>query len=79
MGALAAAVLLGGALLAAWLEPRIAFVVVWPLLFVLPGWAIIGWVRPRIAATGRLGLAIVLSVAISTHLVYWLSLASGGR
>jgi hypothetical protein len=34
--------------------------------------------RPRIAATGRLGLAIVLSVALSAHLVYWLSLATGG-
>jgi hypothetical protein len=51
---------------------------VWPFLFVLPGWAIVGWARPRIAATGRLGLAIVLSVALSTHLVYWLSQATGG-
>jgi hypothetical protein len=72
------AVVLGGGLLAAWLQPALAILVVWPLLFVLPGWAIVGWARPRIAATGRLGLAIVLSVAISTHLVYWLSLATSG-
>jgi hypothetical protein len=67
-----------GALVAAWLAAGLAELIVWPLLFVLPGWAIVGWARPRITATGRLGLAIVLSVAISTHLVYWLSLATGG-
>jgi hypothetical protein len=78
IAALAAAVVVGAALLAAWLEPRIAVLVVWPLLFVAPGWAIVGGARPRIAATGRLGLAIVLSVALSAHLVYWLSLATGG-
>src|SRR4029079_10440614 len=33
---------------------------------------------PRIAATGRLGLAVVLSVAISAHLVYWVSILAGG-
>jgi hypothetical protein len=74
IGALAIAT----ALVAAWLQPPLAVAFVWPVLFVLPGWAIIGWARPRIAATGRLGLAIVLSVALSTHLVYWLSLATGG-
>ena len=78
IAALVAGLVVGGALLAAWLQPALAMVAVWPLLFVLPGWAIVGWARPRIAATGRLGLAIVLSVAISTHLVYWLSLAIGG-
>jgi hypothetical protein len=76
--ALAAAFALIGALVAAWFQPSLAVAVVWPLLFVVPGWAIVGWARPRIAATGRLGLAIVLSVALSTHLVYWLSLATGG-
>ena len=76
--AIVAAVVVGGALVAAWLEPGLAVLVVWPLLFVLPGWAIVGWVRPRIAATGRLGLAIVLSVALSAHLVYWIALATGG-
>ena len=78
MSAAAVAVLLVAALAAAWIWPALAMVVVWPLLFVLPGWAIVAWVKPRIAATGRLGLAIVLSVALSAHLVYWLSLATGG-
>ena len=78
LSAVAAAVLLAVALAAAWLWPPFAVIAVWPSLFVVPGWAIIGWARPRISATGRLGLAIVLSVALSAHLVYWLSLATGG-
>ena len=76
--ALATGLLVAVALAAAWLWPPLAVVAVWPLLFVVPGWAIIGWAAPRISATGRLGLAIVLSVALSAHLVYWLSLATGG-
>ena len=78
LSATAAALLLAVALAAAWAWPPLAILVVWPFLFVLPGWAIMAWVAPRIPATGRLGLAIVLSVALSTHLVYWLSLATGG-
>ena len=65
------------ALAAAWIWPGLAVVVVWPLLFVVPGWLLVAWTRPRVASTGRLGLAIVLSVAISAHLVYWLSLLAG--
>ena len=66
------------ALAAAWVWPALAIVVVWPLLFVVPGWVLVAWTRPRIATTGRLGLAIVLSVAISAHLVYWVSVFLGG-
>ena len=68
----------GVALLAAWFVPTLATVVIWPLLFVVPGWMVVAWLKPRIAATGRLGLAIVLSVALSAHLVYWLSVLLGG-
>ena len=78
LGAIVASALLAAGLAAAWFLPPLAVVVVWPLLFVLPGWAIVGWVRPRMSATGRLGVAIVLSVALSAHLVYWLSVAAGG-
>src|SRR4029077_5526623 len=66
-------------LLAAYLLPPLAIVVVWPLLFVVPGWARMALARPRIEAPARLGLAIVLSVALSAHLVYWLSIAIGYR
>jgi hypothetical protein len=75
--ALATALLLAAGV-AAWVIPPLAIVVVWPFLFVVPGWALMAWTRPRISATGRMGIAIVLSVAISAHLVYWLSIATGG-
>lgn len=78
VAAVIAALGVGIALAVAWVVPPLAAVVVWPLLYVVPGWGILAAVRPRIGATGRLGLAIALSVAISAHLVYWLSLASGG-
>lgn len=71
------ALLVGAALGASWLVPPLAIAVVWPLLFLIPGWALIALTGARIAASGRLGLAIILSVAVSPHLVYWLSLAVG--
>src|SRR4051812_46802053 len=64
-------------LVAAWFVPIIAVVAIWPLLFVVPGAVVVAAVRPRIDAPGRVGLAIVLSVAIAAHLVYWLSIALG--
>jgi hypothetical protein len=67
------------ALATAYLVPPLAIAVVWPLLFVIPGWALVALAQPRIGAAGRLGLAIILSVAIGPHLVYWLSLALGYR
>src|SRR5699024_5998430 len=76
--ALTVAAVCGAGLLAAWLVPALAVLAVWPFLFLVPGWALVAWLRPRISATGRLGLAIVLSVAISAHAVYWLSLLLGG-
>jgi hypothetical protein len=70
---------LGVALLLAiaWIWPPAAAIAVWPALFVVPGLGLVAWARPRVGATGRLGLAIVLSVAVSAHAVHWLSLALG--
>ncbi len=65
------------ALAAAWALPPLAILFVWPLLYVVPGWALVAITAPRIPATGRLGVAIILSVAVSTHLVWWLALAMG--
>ena len=73
IGAAGAALLLA----AAWLVPPLAVVVVWPLLFVLPGWVVVSWLTPRLAAPGRLGLAIVGSIALSAHLVFWVSVVIG--
>ena len=78
-GRVAVALLATGACLAAaWLLPALAVAIVWPLFLVVPGWGIVSALRPRIDATGRIGLAVVGSVAISTHLVYWLSHVAGG-
>ena len=68
----------GGALVVAWLVPPAAPVLVWPLLLVLPGWSLVSLLRPRLDLAGRLGLAVVGSVALSTHLVFWLSHLVGG-
>ncbi|MEO8247314.1 MAG: hypothetical protein ABI622_09385, partial [Chloroflexota bacterium] len=68
-----AATLLAGA----WLWPPLAVPVIWPLLFVVPGWLAISWLAPRLSLPGRLGLAIVISVAASTHLTYWIGVALG--
>jgi hypothetical protein len=74
----AAALLLAACLTAAWLVPLLAVAVVWPLLLVVPGWAVLAVLQPRIDAAGRIGLAVVGSVVVSTHLVYWLSHLAGG-
>jgi hypothetical protein len=77
-----AAALVGLGLLAAWLWPPIAVVTVWPLYLVVPGAAVVAWAThrgARISSTGRAGLAIVLSVAVSAHLVWWLATLAGGH
>ncbi|MDQ2675100.1 MAG: hypothetical protein M3Y40_10640 [Chloroflexota bacterium] len=71
-------VLLAACLTVAWLVPVLAVPVIWPLLLVVPGWAALAALQPRIDAAGRIGLAIVGSVVLSTHLVYWLSHLAGG-
>ena len=76
--ALLASVALAAALSLAWLVPPVAVIVVWPILVFVPGWLLVGGLRSRIDAAGRLGLAVVLTVAVSTHLVHWLSHLSGG-
>ncbi len=72
-----AAVIAAAALAVAWAVPPPAIAVLWPLLLFAPGWACLSMLRPPIDGAGRLGLAIVGSVALSTHLVYWLSHLAG--
>ena len=62
----------------AWLAPPIAIVVVWPILFVVPGWLLVARAVPAISPAGRTGAAIVVSVYLSAHLVNVVSLATGG-
>jgi hypothetical protein len=44
-------------------------VLLWPLLFVVPGWVIVRRVAPDLPVPGALGVAIVASVYLSAHLV----------
>ncbi|MFN2418519.1 MAG: DUF2298 domain-containing protein [Candidatus Limnocylindria bacterium] len=75
---LAALALAAGGMAVAYLIPPVAVLTVWPVLMFLPGWALLTVLRPPIAASGVIGLAVVLSVAASTHLAWWLGLATGG-
>ena len=74
----AAAIAVATSLALAWLVPPLAVILVWPLLLFLPGWSLLALMPSRLDIPGRLGLAVVLSVALSTHLVYWLSQLTGG-
>jgi hypothetical protein len=84
MSALRAGVAAGAVgigLLAGWVWPSLAVFTVWPFLLVIPGWALVAWAsrgRARVPATGRLGLAVVLSVAVSAHVAWWLATLTGG-
>ncbi|HEX2221887.1 MAG TPA: hypothetical protein VHK06_05130 [Candidatus Limnocylindria bacterium] len=66
------------ALVAAWFVPPLAVALVWPLFYLVPGMVLLDWARPGIDRASRLGLAVVLSVAVSTHLVWWLAVIAGG-
>ena len=75
--ALAIAVALAAGLLLAWVVPPLAAIIVWPILIAVPGWVAMTAFRSRIDLAGRLGLAVVGSVAVSTHIVFWLSHLAG--
>ena len=68
----------GGLLALAAVVPPVAIVVVWPLLFVVPGWLLVARAVPGLTPAGRLGAGIVTSVYASAHLVNVVSLALGG-
>ncbi|MEA2620112.1 MAG: hypothetical protein QOC97_885 [Chloroflexota bacterium] len=66
-----AGVLIGiaAAAVVAWAVPFTAIVIVWPILFFVPGWVVIRRVVPDLPAPGAVGAAIVTSVYVSAHLV----------
>jgi hypothetical protein len=55
--------------LIAWLVPVTAVVLVWPILFFVPGWVVIRRVVPDLPLPGAVGAAFVTSVYASAHLV----------
>ena len=44
------------ALLAAWFVPGLAILVIWPLLFVVPGWALVAWAEAADRRHGPAGI-----------------------
>ena len=66
-----ATILLGIAVAAviAWLLPATAIVLVWPVLFFIPGWVVIRRVVPDLPRPGAVGAAVVTSVYASAHVV----------
>ena len=65
--ALILAIVIGGAL--AWAVPLSAVVLIWPLLFFVPGWVVVRRVAPDLPAPGAVGVALVASAYGSAHLV----------
>jgi hypothetical protein len=66
---IAAAATILAASLIAWLVPLTAVVLVWPILFFVPGWVVIRRVVPDLPLPGAVGAAFVTSVYVSAHLV----------
>jgi hypothetical protein len=60
---------IAAAAIVAWVVPVTAVVLVWPILFFVPGWVVIRRVVPDLPAPGAVGAAIVTSVYVSAHLV----------
>jgi hypothetical protein len=62
----------------AWFAPAAAIFVVWPFLFIVPGWLLVSRAVPRLGPAGRLGVGIVVSVYLAAHLANVVGLAAGG-
>jgi len=58
--------------------PTVGIVVVWPLLFFVPGWFVLARVAPSIEMPGRIGLSIVVSVYLSAHVTHLVATTAGG-
>jgi hypothetical protein len=67
IGGLLLAIPVGG--LIAWAVPITSVVLIWPILFFIPGWIVVRRVAPGLPAPGAIGTAIVTSVYVSAHLV----------
>jgi hypothetical protein len=68
---------IGCAALIAWFVPATAMLLVWPILFFIPGWIAIRRVVPELPLPGAVGAAVVTSVYVSAHLVNLVARAEG--
>ena len=68
-GVAALAIALIGGAVVAWAVPVASIVLVWPILFAVPGWVIVRRVVPDLPAPGQVGVAVVVSAYLSAHVV----------
>ena len=59
--------------------PVLGALVIWPLLFLAPGWVLLSRLPLRLSLPGRLGIAIVVSVYASAHVANVLATVGGFR
>ena len=60
---------IGVGALVTWVLPLSAVVLIWPILFFVPGWVVIRRIVPNLGNPGAVGAAIVTSTYVSAHLV----------
>ena len=60
-----------------WTVPPLAIVLVWPWLFLVPGWILVRRVAPELPRAGVVGVGVVTSVYLSAHLVAVVSRIDG--
>ena len=61
----------------AWSAPTTAVVLIWPILFVVPGWVVVRRIVPNLPMPGAVGAAVIVSVYGSAHLVNVVARAGG--
>ncbi|MFL5714655.1 MAG: hypothetical protein ACJ769_08350 [Chloroflexota bacterium] len=64
-----AALLIVGGAIVAWFLPLTSIVLIWPILFFVPGWVVVRRVVPNIRMSAAVGAAVVTSTYASAHLV----------
>ena len=63
--------------LVAWAVPITSIILIWPILFAIPGWVVVKRVAPDLSAPGAVGVAIVTSTYVSAHVVDVVARAMG--
>jgi hypothetical protein len=66
-----------GALVLAWTVPVLALLLVWPWLFVVPGWVLVRRLAPGLPRAAVTGVGVVATTYIAAHLVHAMSLLGG--
>jgi hypothetical protein len=74
---LAIVVAVTAGVVATWVAPALAMLLVWPWLFAIPGWILVRRVAPDLPRAGVAGVGVVTSVYLAAHLVELLSRIDG--